>query len=378
MLCVSARAVEVEVPVYPELDPDDNAFTFYEQATLLMPDEPAWGDMAGNEENYDLADMEIEVLDAADVLETFREGIDKECVMPGGGDFSTEFPYLGKFRSLVRLLTVEAWVRQENGETAEALDSYMDAMKLGQDVARNGVLIHKLVGIACESVAMARVRTSMPMVASDTEATDAFIERLAALEETEVSFSETLAVEYDWSRRTLEKLAEDPAEGDKLLEGTGFRASPFVITQALEELPVYYAQMIAVAKMDWWRWNHEDEVPEVTTRNSLIAMILPAVSKAIEKGTYHAATTRGTLLVVALERYFAEHGEYPNALDALVPDILAELPVDPFSGEDYRYEFVDLLEYKLYSVGANMIDDGGGDPMDADPDAPDLMYSMLR
>lgn len=149
------------------------------------------------------------------------------------------------------------------------------------------------------------------------------------------------------------------------------------VGQAIEELTLYYARAIAVAKADYWRWTVEHpELP--ASSNPLVNMIAPAVGRAREKDVYHRANLRGTLLVAALELYFARHGEYPADLGLLTPDILAELPVDPCSGEGFRYSLIGPASYSLYSVGLNRVDDGGGDPSYGRPDAPDIVFSTLR
>lgn len=51
-------------------------------------------------------------------------------------------------------------------------------------------------------------------------------------------------------------------------------------------------------------------------------------------------------------------GPYPERLDALVPDVVAVVPTDPFAGAPLRYERRGD-GYLLYSVGTNGIDDGG-------------------
>jgi len=43
-------------------------------------------------------------------------------------------------------------------------------------------------------------------------------------------------------------------------------------------------------------------------------------------------------VVVALERHRREHGAYPATIQALVPAYLDALPVDPFTGEEFRYD----------------------------------------
>ena len=63
----------------------------------------------------------------------------------------------------------------------------------------------------------------------------------------------------------------------------------------------------------------------------------------------------------ALERYRIAHGEYPETLDALAPQFIAQLPHDIING------IADIAlspreangKFILYSVGWNETDDGG-------------------
>ena len=65
-----------------------------------------------------------------------------------------------------------------------------------------------------------------------------------------------------------------------------------------------------------------------------------------------------THLVFALEAYRRDNGGYPDELDALQERYIAEIPLDPFSGEAFRYVKEDE-KYLLYSVGPNGIDNEG-------------------
>jgi hypothetical protein len=60
----------------------------------------------------------------------------------------------------------------------------------------------------------------------------------------------------------------------------------------------------------------------------------------------------------ACKIYKNQTGRYPETLDALVPDILDEVPIDPFTGKPLIYRLQDgcLL---IYSVGSNEKDDEG-------------------
>jgi hypothetical protein len=70
---------------------------------------------------------------------------------------------------------------------------------------------------------------------------------------------------------------------------------------------------------------------------------------------------------IALERYRLAHGEYPDALDTLVPQFIAKLPHDVINGQPLHYRHdppspgsgAASGQFVLYSVGWNETDDGG-------------------
>ncbi|QDT70730.1 hypothetical protein MalM25_36860 [Planctomycetes bacterium MalM25] len=64
-----------------------------------------------------------------------------------------------------------------------------------------------------------------------------------------------------------------------------------------------------------------------------------------------------TRLAIALAILRAEHGDYPDVLTTLVPDVIPALPNDPF-GAPFIYRKLDN-GYLLYSTGPNQTDDGG-------------------
>ena len=59
----------------------------------------------------------------------------------------------------------------------------------------------------------------------------------------------------------------------------------------------------------------------------------------------------------ALAAYYADHGEYPQSLDTLIPHYISEFPNDHFDQRPLRY-LKHARSYSLYSFGANGIDDG--------------------
>jgi hypothetical protein len=65
-------------------------------------------------------------------------------------------------------------------------------------------------------------------------------------------------------------------------------------------------------------------------------------------------------LMFALEAYKRDNGNYPDELNDLRGDYIAEIPLDPFSGKSFRYILnEDAPGFLLYSVGPNGIDEDG-------------------
>lgn len=78
------------------------------------------------------------------------------------------------------------------------------------------------------------------------------------------------------------------------------------------------------------------------------------------QNTAHSQTEiNQALIACALERFRLAHGEYPETLDALVPQFLDAIPHDVIGGQPLHYHRAADGTFVLYSVGWNGRDDGG-------------------
>ena len=66
----------------------------------------------------------------------------------------------------------------------------------------------------------------------------------------------------------------------------------------------------------------------------LLREIIPVRTKVARMNSI----SNSTKVILALHIYKNEHGKFPERLDALVPDILKEIKVDPVSGKAYSYK----------------------------------------
>ncbi len=93
--------------------------------------------------------------------------------------------------------------------------------------------------------------------------------------------------------------------------------------------------------------------------NFLLAITLPNFTKALQNGAYNQNLMAEAELACALERHRLAHAEYPETLNALVPQFLAQVPHDVIGGESLRYQRTGVDSYKIYSVGWNQTADNG-------------------
>ena len=110
------------------------------------------------------------------------------------------------------------------------------------------------------------------------------------------------------------------------------------------------------------------ELERLLASANLARMALPAYSQVGIAAQNEAAQRAAVSLMLACQLYHRLHGDWPVVLVDLVPDILPQLPADPFglTGETLRIKRTRRHGEKLmiYSIGQNRLDDGGKLPQD--------------
>ena len=86
--------------------------------------------------------------------------------------------------------------------------------------------------------------------------------------------------------------------------------------------------------------------------------LLPNVVTVLFKRATLEAMFETARVGIACKIYKNMYGNFPEDLTELSPEILEEVPVDPFTGHPLIYKKQDL-GIIVYSVGSNLKDDGG-------------------
>ena len=91
----------------------------------------------------------------------------------------------------------------------------------------------------------------------------------------------------------------------------------------------------------------------------IFRLLAPGFSEAQNRFVHVQTLLDETRLACALERFRLARGAYPEKLAELVPDFIAEVPLDTYSHQPLIYRRKDGGTFSLYGVGKNHTDDGG-------------------
>jgi hypothetical protein len=99
--------------------------------------------------------------------------------------------------------------------------------------------------------------------------------------------------------------------------------------------------------------------PNPSPSTFIAVMAMPNFNKALCTTALNQTKIHQALIACALERYYLQHGHYPEKLDALAPQFLAEIPNDVIGGQPPHYRRAADGTFILYSIGWSGRDGGG-------------------
>ncbi|MEN9676008.1 MAG: hypothetical protein RIS76_1904 [Verrucomicrobiota bacterium] len=313
-------------------------------------------------------------------------------------------PHLGGVRRACLRLQVRACARLALNDSAGALDDVLLSLTLVDSLKSEPFLISSLVRISCMQIALQPVWEGL----ADRQWSDVQLSTL----QTRLSSYDFLG---DWNRSLEAERAAALLTADLIGRGT-YRLSqlgheapsrpPDLWGEVFPDVAERFAPRgwYQLEKVNYCRWldrqtagvldekarrvspvriaantrELEDEIasgrlyfgsfPGVLRHVLLATQLLPGLSGLPLKMSSAQTAVEEAAIACALERYRLAEGSYPEALTALVPKFLAQLPTDLLTGKSYRYRRRDDGGFVLYSVGWNEKDDQGvpgKDPFDS-------------
>jgi hypothetical protein len=382
----------------PDIPREENAFWAYLQADNTFKELPtelrrvfdyavskAWP--VGNDEQLGAYVLDRDNQRALEVVRR-AAGMEK-CQFyyfgdPNGLMVSLGLVDLTNYRQLAKLLIADGRRLEEQGAYQSALDNYVAVLRMGHHIGSGITLIEKLVGVSLwdlgdRAIAEFVLRRDLP-----ADELAGLLDQLKTLDALRPSILRGARNERLFSFNTVDDAVTGLSLDFRGLNGCAVRrgVSPTaggagwcrlarrLVCMVLpdrtikQHMGAYFDAVIRRAAMPAYeaRWNDfdEDEIVSSIPRWDILArMLLPSLSRAGELGERCRMQAMMTRLTVALGLYMADNGgRPPSRLDQLGEWIPADDLVDPFSGRQFIYQ-AGPDSWRLYSVGENMIDDGG-------------------
>lgn len=301
--------------------------------------------------------------------------------------------HLGSSQQLAVATAASAKLALDAGDEARFVQRLEQILALGRLTSHEPSLMGWLTGTACTGLALQQARFALledDLTPASSDRLLTVIERNRpapiryALRAERLVVLGVIARTYtledngdgrlDMQKLRLLPLGTSPI-GPPQGAGSGNSSAPLAVAAGRKEMIAkvdeYFLPVIEAAQQPRYERDHltahEQSVTDsLTWRHTFLPTILPSLVLPLGRSDILAMQIAGARTMLALEVYRGEHGVYPQALTGLVPDVLAELPLDPFSGKPARYRLLDRdphgRGYLLYGVGADGIDNGGDYP----------------
>ncbi len=275
----------------------------------------------------------------------------------------TEFPHLPQLKNSAYLLAAKILWHADRNQMRQALATARVSLAIVDSVADEGTVISQLFRYAITGTTLTVVQYALHERSAPTESCRKLYRYLGEMEFMD-SFVETMSRERVmgisgfalWRQQITEKKAERG----------GFYWTPLDKLTDYDQVQYLRLMSEVIAVADSPYRNSREAFSDIKRRLSedvsvcfLTRTLLPVTWAPVIKRDKAIAQVGLAQAALALKAYKNEKGEYPESL-AQLPEVIdwADLPKDPFSGEDfiYRREGEGFL---VYSIGADLYDDGG-------------------
>jgi len=326
---------------------------------------------SGPVKELDLSDPKIAA--AADALirrnqpslKEARQSLSFAYLSPPIRSFNQPFPYLARFRSLVRVSGFQAKFDSSRGDYRGAASASLLTIEVCSRIPRGGTLTASLVGAACEAIGRKPLWTDVDHL--DAPTCRRVVDTLAKIDYNRTTYTGSL-VEEKWSgEASLQEIFRSKNWKASLTSLP--RSNPGFNPQRIQEflrysmigkrriMQDYIAQMDACIVAS--RGPYGTKAMPTETDPIAEMMVIPYNSARFRE-TYTEAQDRLLMTACSLRAYeLNHHGQYPSTLAQLVPAYLPSVPLDPFTASSPLSYRRTCAVYALYSVGPDMKDDKG-------------------
>jgi hypothetical protein len=375
---VRAEAGAKTLSAVPPRVPDrENAALLYQEAFEHLPDPervpPLFRDKAANGwKDYDRAAFDPKDKDLREYLRTQERGlvlVRQAAAMPGCSfdhDYSLGFampiPEMTRLPHAATLLAYDALVKAADGDSRAALADVAAIYGVASHMTEPVLIAVKVAaGIEMTAGRVLRdvIELSKPAAAdlaqlplADTVSYRRAVRRAMVTEETAFGLAAITGIAAGDADLIHAARSVFSAANVSLLASPLYRVfflddDLAAYRRVMQDIHQLVAKPYHEARAEWEAF---DKSWQRHRRGILTAFLAPSVQRLVVIATEADAERSLVHTAVALTAYKAKTGSYPAKLDALVPEYLPRVPLDPFSGRSLRLKR-DGAEAVIYSVG---------------------------
>jgi hypothetical protein len=308
-------------------------------------------------------------------------------------------PHLSQIRQLARVCTARMCLATRAGDADEFVGAYEQMLAAGRICTQQSFLIEHLVGYAVVALANAE----LSRCCTDRHWDEATLRRCMEALDRQSAWMGRLDIALEAERYsvldTIQWTHTDDGRGSGRLivtslpkfTGTGFAApggggswlgklmqyrignlaglaypsKKAVMRKANQYFDKFLLYNRATPEERQRMQFHPDRaVEDLSPRHLVLRLVLPALGKSIMSSLQNDLSVSSARVIVVIEIYRARHGEYPESLDQVVPEILPAIPPDPF-GTPFGYRRLSAVHdndprpYLVYSLGDDRTDNRG-------------------
>lgn len=307
------------------------------------------------------------------VLDAARSKLTLPSCAPTQRSFASPVPCYARFRELGRRFASEAEYYRARGQFSKAVNSGLDCMNLGTIVPQRGVVYPYIVGNCIESIGLSEAIPLLPRLSGpELGQVAARLEKMCA---GRVEISSVITEEGYFDVAAWQEILDNvpvwqrPIACFLLLQDLGRTGEDGPSKSDLLKFPFQDKRNLLLRNLRWYAALAEEArqpyrgASRIPSPHNLIADQTEAslFDDVRKLAANQDAIWEVMRAEVAVRRYRADAGRYPEGLNQLVPRYLKSVPTDPCGqGKPLMYRLLKGgREFLLYSVGPDLKDDHG-------------------
>jgi hypothetical protein len=302
------------------------------------------------------------------VIELILEASARKCFQYSNSaesPFVRGIPKLPLMIQATRLLIIDALFKAENGQVKEAIDQILKGISFMKLCSDSSILLNHLISMANTRMLV----HNLNRIISGRELPAATLTKIMdSLDAEAWRKAMVRALEAEHTDFCLETYKQ-------ILKGeivSGINSKPadrifyWIIRPVLKSEVIWvskhYEELIEAAYEPFYKnekaqlWAGQEV--KIPAKYKLAELLLPNLYTIVLKEATLEAFLDAAKIGVACRIYRSQHGKYPEKISDLVPEILKEEPLDPFTGQPLIYRTKEN-GFIVYSVGSNKKDDNG-------------------